>query len=43
VNEAIAGAVGAVLALFSIIGGVSAANGSPNGVSQNSLYSYSDS
>jgi hypothetical protein len=42
-NEAIAGAVGAVLALFSIIGGVSAYNGSPDGVPQNALYSYSDS
>lgn len=41
-NEAIAGAVGGVLALFSIIGGVSAYNGDPEGVAQNSLYIYAD-
>jgi hypothetical protein len=41
-NEAIAGAVGGVLALFSIIGGVSAYNGEPEGVAQNSLYQYAD-
>ena len=41
-NEAIAGAVGGVLALFSIIGGVSAYNGDPEGVSQNALYTYAD-
>lgn len=41
-NVAIAGAVGGVLALFSVIGGVSAYNGDPEGVAQNSLYSYAD-
>jgi len=41
-NEAIAGAIGGVLALFSVIGGVSAYNGDPEGVSQNSLYTYAD-
>ena len=41
-NEAIAGAVGGVLALFSIIGGVSAYNGDPEGVASNSLYTYAD-
>jgi hypothetical protein len=41
-NVAIAGAVGGVLALFSVIGGVSAYNGDPEGVSQNSLYTYAD-
>ena len=41
-NEAIAGAVGGVLALFSLIGGVSAYNGDPQGVAENSLYTYAD-
>jgi hypothetical protein len=41
-NEAIAGAVGGVLALFSIIGGVAAYNGDPAGVAENSLYTYAD-
>ena len=41
-NEAIAGAVGGVLALFSLIGGVSAYNGDPQGVPENSLYTYAD-
>ncbi len=41
-NVAIAGAVGGVLALFSVIGGVTAYNGDPEGVAQNSLYSYAD-
>jgi len=41
-NVAIAGAVGGVLALFSVIGGVSAYNGDPEGVSKNSLYTYAD-
>ena len=41
-NVAIAGAVGGVLALFSVIGGVSAYNGDAQGVSQNDLYSYAD-
>lgn len=41
-NTIIGGAVGVVLALFGVIGGVSAYNGSPNGVSQSNLYSYSD-
>jgi hypothetical protein len=31
-----------VLALFSIIGGVSAYNGDPEGVAQNNLYTYAD-
>lgn len=41
-NEAIAGAVGGVLALFSIIGGVSAYNGDPEGVASNNLYIYAE-
>lgn len=41
-NEAIAGAIGGVLALFTIIGGVSAYNGDPQGVSENNLYTYAD-
>ncbi len=41
-NTAIAGAVGGALALFTMIGGVSAYNGDPQGVAQNSLYSYAD-
>ena len=41
-NILIGGAVGVVLAVFGVIGGVSAYNGSPSGVSQSNLYSYSD-
>ena len=41
-NIAIAGAVGGVLALLSTIGGVVAYNGDPEGVAQNSLYTYAD-
>ncbi|MCW2847571.1 MAG: hypothetical protein JWR90_1545 [Marmoricola sp.] len=41
-NTVIGGAVGLVLALFGVIGGVSAYQGSPDGVPQGSLYSYSD-
>jgi hypothetical protein len=41
-NTLIGGAVGAVLALFGVIGGVSAYNGNPDGVSPNNLYNYAD-
>ena len=41
-NILIGGAVGAVLAVFGVIGGVSAYNGGADGVSQSNLYSYSD-
>ena len=41
-NTIIGGAVGVVLALFGVIGGVSAYQGSPDPVSQSNLYSYSD-
>jgi hypothetical protein len=41
-NAAIAGAVGGVLALFSVIGGVSAYKGDPEGVAPNNLYTYAD-
>ena len=41
-NLIIGGAVGVVVAVFGVIGGVSAYNGSPDGVSQGNLYSYSD-
>ena len=42
-NTVIGGVVGAVLALFGVIGGVSAYNGSPDGVATGNLYNYSDS
>jgi hypothetical protein len=42
-NTLIGGAIGVVLAVFAVIGGVSAYNGSPDGVSQSQLYKYSDS
>ena len=41
-NTVIGGAVGVVLAVFGVIGGVSAYNGDPEGVAQSSLYTYSD-
>ena len=41
-NEAIAGVIGGVLALFSILGGTAAYNGDPQGVSKSSLYEYAD-
>jgi hypothetical protein len=41
-NTLIGGGVGVVLAIFGVIGGVSAYNGSPDGVAQGNLYSYSD-
>ena len=41
-NVAIAGAVGGVLALFSIIGGVASYQGDPAGVAPNNLYTYAD-
>jgi hypothetical protein len=41
-NILIGGAVGLVVALFGVVGGVSAYNGSPDGVSQSNLYNYSD-
>jgi hypothetical protein len=41
-NTLIGGAVGVVLALFGVVGGVSAYNGNPEPVSQSNLYSYSD-
>jgi hypothetical protein len=42
-NILIGGAVGVLLAVFGVIGGTAAYNGSPNGVSQSNLYKYSDS
>lgn len=41
-NALIAGGVGLLLGVFSIIGGVSAVEGDPKGVSQNQLYTYAD-
>jgi hypothetical protein len=41
-NTAIAGGVGLLLALFGVIGGVSAYQGDPKGVPQQNLYTYSD-
>jgi len=41
-NAVIAGVVGGVLALFSIMGGVSAYQGDPQGVSASGLYTYAD-
>jgi hypothetical protein len=42
-NLLIGAVVGAVVALFGVIGGVAAYSGSPDhGVSQGDLYSYSD-
>jgi hypothetical protein len=41
-DTVIGGGVGIVLALFGVIGGVSAYEGSPSGVSQSNLYSYAD-
>ena len=42
-NLIIGGAVGLVLAVFGVVGGTAAYNGSPDGVSQTNLYKYSDS
>jgi hypothetical protein len=42
-NLLIGGAVGLVLAVFGVVGGTAAYNGSPDGVSQTNLYKYSDS
>ena len=42
-NILIGGAVGLVLAVFGVVGGTAAYNGSPGGVSQSNLYKYSDS
>jgi hypothetical protein len=41
-NTVVAGAVGLVLAVFGVVGGTAAYNGSPAGVSQGNLYKYSD-
>lgn len=41
-NALLAAAVGSFLALAGTIGGVAAYQGSPHGVSQDSLYSYAD-
>ena len=41
-NVAIAGGVGLLLAVFGAIGGVSAYQGDPKGVPEQSLYTYSD-
>lgn len=41
-NIMIAAACGAVLGLVGTIGGVSAYQGTPHGVSQSNLYSYAD-
>ncbi len=41
-NALIAGGVGLVLGVFTIIGGVSAVEGDPKGVSANQLYTYAD-
>ncbi|MCW2761004.1 MAG: hypothetical protein JWR85_1205 [Marmoricola sp.] len=41
-NTLIGGAVGVVLALFGVMGGVAAYNGSPDPVSSGNLYSYAD-
>ena len=38
----IGGVVGALLAVFGVIGGVSAYNGSPEGVAEGNLYTYAD-
>ena len=38
----LAAALGAVVAVIGAVGGVAAYQGSPHGVSQNSLYSYAD-
>ena len=42
-NALIAGGIGLVLGTFAIIGGVSAVEGDPKGVSQGELYTYADS
>ena len=39
----IAAGTGVVLAIFGVVGGTAAYNGSPDGVSQTNLYKYSDS
>jgi hypothetical protein len=41
-SQAIAVVVGGVLALFGVIGGVSAYQGDPSGVAPENLYSYAD-
>jgi len=41
-SQAIAVVVGGVLALFGVIGGVSAYQGSPSGVAPENLYTYAD-
>jgi hypothetical protein len=41
-NALIAGGIGLLLGAFSIIGGVSAYEGDPKGVSQGQLYTYAD-
>ena len=41
-GQAIALVVGGVLALFGVVGGVSAYQGSPSGVAPENLYSYAD-
>lgn len=41
-NAIIAGAIGLVLAGVGVVGGVSAYQGAPDGVSQANLYTYAD-
>ena len=41
-NALLAAAVGSFLALAATVGGVAAYQGSPHGVSQDSLYTYAD-
>ncbi len=41
-SQAIAVVVGGVLALFGVIGGVSAYQGDPSGVAPENLYTYAD-
>lgn len=41
-NAIIAGGIGLLLGVFSVVGGVSAYQGDPKGVSEGQLYSYPD-
>lgn len=41
-NAIIAGGIGLLLSVFTIVGGVSAYQGNPKGVSEGQLYTYAD-